>query len=71
MKIVLPAMTAEFDGHEQTARPGERLAFKGELARGCRLKGGINSPALADKLMQLESGLPPKKRTQNLCYSLL
>ncbi len=56
--IILAAVAAELEGHEQPARPGECLAFKGELPCGCRFKGGKHGAALADELVQLE-----RKRT--------
>ena len=55
MIIILAALAAESDGHEQATRPGERLPFKRELSRDRRFKGGIHGAALADELVQLES----------------
>ena len=52
--IILSALAAEFDGHEQAARPCERLTFKRELPGRRWLKRGIHRASLADELMQLK-----------------
>jgi len=59
MVIILPALAAKPDGHEQAARPGERLALQRELPRGRRFKGGIHGATLANELVQLERKRPP------------
>ena len=52
--VVLTAVAAEPDGHEEPARAGERLAFQRKLAGGGGFNGGENGPALAYELVKLE-----------------
>ena len=52
--VILTAVAAELDGHEESARAGECLAFEGELAGGGGFQRGEYRPALADELVKLE-----------------
>jgi hypothetical protein len=52
--VVLTAVAAELDGHEESARPGEGLAFQRKLAGGGGFNGGENRSALAYELVKLE-----------------